>query len=246
LDGVPDDDEEWSARAWGNAWAVAFLALERRADALAALRRARAAGAGVDTDQSPLRPLAALLEAVDSGADIYPASPAASWTGRAPRGLVLATAAVLAGRRGDRGAAEESYAQARRLLAPMPWYQHVSARVVAERALADRWGTPGEWLADAEAWLDAYGVPQVAGACRALRPRVAGAGLPLAGALLTPREQEVLHVLATGASNREIAERLVLSPRTVEKHVERLLQKTSTSSRTALAVLAASYAGPRT
>lgn len=247
LAGVADDDPEWTARAWGNGWAVAFLALERRGDALAALRRARTTGASVESEQSPLRPLAALLEAVDTGADMYPATPMAHWSARAPRGLMLATAAVLAGRRGDRDAAEAAYAQARHLLAPMPWYQHVSARAVAERALADRWGTPGEWLTEAETWLDAHGVPAVAGACRALRPRVAGEGLPLAGALLTPREQEVLRVLATGASNRQIAERLVLSPRTVEKHVERLLQKTATSSRTALAVLAAStYAGPRT
>lgn len=67
------------------------------------------------------------------------------------------------------------------------------------------------------------------------------------GADLTPREREVLDLLATGLSNRQIADRLVLSARTVEKHVERLLQKTATPSRTALAVLATkTYAGPRT
>ena len=41
-----------------------------------------------------------------------------------------------------------------------------------------------------------------------------------------------------GLTNKEIAERLCLSPRTVEKHVESLLRKTAARSRTQLATLA--------
>jgi DNA-binding NarL/FixJ family response regulator len=50
----------------------------------------------------------------------------------------------------------------------------------------------------------------------------------------TPREKEVLHLLASGLSNIQIGDRLHLSPRTVEKHVSSLLNKTDTSNRSEL------------
>jgi LuxR family maltose regulon positive regulatory protein len=49
---------------------------------------------------------------------------------------------------------------------------------------------------------------------------------------LTQREQEVLHLLAAGASNREIAAQLVISLATVKKHVSNLLGKLNAESRT--------------
>jgi DNA-binding NarL/FixJ family response regulator len=52
------------------------------------------------------------------------------------------------------------------------------------------------------------------------RPRVVD---PLAA--LTPREREVLALMAEGRSNAAIAERLVLSPKTLEAHISRLLAK---------------------
>ncbi len=51
---------------------------------------------------------------------------------------------------------------------------------------------------------------------------------------LTPREQDVLKVLADGLSNVQIGEHLHLSPRTVEKYVSSLLKKTNTSNRAEL------------
>jgi RNA polymerase sigma factor (sigma-70 family) len=42
---------------------------------------------------------------------------------------------------------------------------------------------------------------------------------------LTPREREVLALVATGNTNREIAARLGISPRTVESHRESLMKK---------------------
>ena len=42
---------------------------------------------------------------------------------------------------------------------------------------------------------------------------------------LTVRETEVARLVAEGLTNRQIAERLVLSPRTVEGHVEKVLGK---------------------
>jgi len=45
------------------------------------------------------------------------------------------------------------------------------------------------------------------------------------GSELSPREQEVAELLAGGATNQDIARTLFLSPRTVEKHVARVLTK---------------------
>ncbi len=51
---------------------------------------------------------------------------------------------------------------------------------------------------------------------------------------ITNREADVLRLVAAGRSNKEIAAHLHLSPRTVEKHVENLLRKTGSRSRTQL------------
>ncbi len=51
---------------------------------------------------------------------------------------------------------------------------------------------------------------------------------------LTKREQEVVLLLSEGLSNAQIGDRLHLSPRTVEKYVSSLLDKTDTSNRAEL------------
>ena len=48
---------------------------------------------------------------------------------------------------------------------------------------------------------------------------------------LTPREHEILDLLTAGLTNRELAQRLVLSARTVETHVARITGKLGVSSR---------------
>ena len=48
---------------------------------------------------------------------------------------------------------------------------------------------------------------------------------------LTPREQEILQLLAEGYSNQEIAERLVISPSTVHTHRTNLMEKLNLSKR---------------
>jgi DNA-binding NarL/FixJ family response regulator len=55
---------------------------------------------------------------------------------------------------------------------------------------------------------------------------------------LTPREQEVLEGIAGGLTNREIAERLEISTRTAQKHVENLFKKFRVHDRTELAARA--------
>jgi DNA-binding CsgD family transcriptional regulator len=56
-----------------------------------------------------------------------------------------------------------------------------------------------------------------------------------AGALLTRREREVAHLVAGGATNREVAQALFLSPKTVERHVSNVLRKVGARNRTELA-----------
>jgi DNA-binding NarL/FixJ family response regulator len=58
------------------------------------------------------------------------------------------------------------------------------------------------------------------------------------GADLTPREREVLGLVAEGASNRQIAETLVLSERTARTHVSAILGKLGLVSRTQAALWA--------
>jgi len=52
---------------------------------------------------------------------------------------------------------------------------------------------------------------------------------------LTRREREIAELVASGLSNRDIAERLVLSPRTTEGHVENILRKLGFRSRAQIA-----------
>jgi DNA-binding CsgD family transcriptional regulator/Tfp pilus assembly protein PilF len=58
---------------------------------------------------------------------------------------------------------------------------------------------------------------------------------------LTPRELEILRLLASRATDREIAEQLSISPRTVMHHVSHALAKLGVSSRREAAILAARH-----
>jgi NarL family two-component system response regulator LiaR len=59
----------------------------------------------------------------------------------------------------------------------------------------------------------------------------AGTGLRPVKSPLTPREWEVVDLMATGATNDRIAEHLVLSTETVRSHVKNILRKLEVSSR---------------
>ena len=57
---------------------------------------------------------------------------------------------------------------------------------------------------------------------------------PIAG--LTPREQEVLQLIASGSSNREIAQTLYISEKTVKNHITNLLMSLGLRDRTQAAI----------
>lgn len=81
---------------------------------------------------------------------------------------------------------------------------------------------------------DGADAPTLAGA----RAGARGTGAATDAAPFTAREQEVLVLLWQGLSDRAIATRLCLSPKTVEKHVSAVLRKSGTTSRTAAVVRA--------
>ena len=78
-----------------------------------------------------------------------------------------------------------------------------------------------------------WGAKDIAGAAR-----MVGLGMTVfapdreqPGTLLSERERQVLHLIAIGATNREIAERLFLSPHTVKDHTRTLYRKVKARNR---------------
>ena len=148
--------------------------------------------------------------------------------------------------RGDAGAAvalaRESIAEAERAHAPV---EVERGRALLGRALAaagERDAAVDE-LRTAEANLGAYGAglhrDRAARALRELGERVRRAApehVP-GPAALTKRERQVAQLVASGATNREIADALVLSVKTVETHIAHIFAKLDVRSRTALAAV---------
>lgn len=168
--------------------------------------------------------------------------------------FLLLADAVLLGRAGRPDDATAAVRRARDVSVCYPRAHHLGLRLVAEAALTDGWGDPVPWLRTAEEYFHLAGLPAVAGACRALLRR-AGASAPqrrsgrdqippaLISQGLTVREYEVLMLLRDRQGNKEIAQRLFISPRTVEKHVASLLAKTGCTGRAGLREYAAKLLG---
>jgi DNA-binding CsgD family transcriptional regulator len=112
-------------------------------------------------------------------------------------------------------------------------FPHAAARArellgVACRALGDRAGGRMELEAARAAYESLGARPDVARVDALLANR------PDAGRLgLTPREVQVLRLVAAGRSNKEVADRLCLSVKTIERHVGNILTKLDVPSRVA-------------
>ncbi|MEA5363494.1 AAA family ATPase [Amycolatopsis sp., V23-08] len=183
-----------------------------------------------------------LLDVLAGGEE--PGAPSAAWP-RWDRQFTELARAVACGRRGDVAGAEAAMRAAREAARPYRMAMHLGARLVAEAALTDGWGDPVTWLRTAEEYFHDAAVPAVAGACRALlrragesvRQRRPGLQLlprELRDAGVTVREYDVFRLLAHRLGNTDIARRLLISPKTVEKHVSSLMAKTKLPDRVTL------------
>ncbi|MCM5571873.1 response regulator transcription factor [Burkholderiaceae bacterium FT117] len=132
----------------------------------------------------------------------------------------------------------------------------------AEAWLRDRFAgadaiPPDDWVAEvlalgpgeASSWIAGDGTQMVARSLGAAgvdetmlllqrREASSAAESRLESAALTPRETEVLSWVAKGKTNRDIAEILGMSPRTVNKHLEHVFEKLGVETRAAAAALA--------
>ncbi|WP_380280672.1 ATP-binding protein [Kitasatospora purpeofusca] len=206
----------------------------------------------------PVRPRAHELLA---GASAFRGQPAAVWALQAAtaaaagpahdRAFALAAEAHLARQNGASGRAAALYEEAAGLLEPTEalwaraWTLANAATCLAE--------SDGAWRAEplrarAEAITgravvpEPVAVPRILGAPLSHRPggepaRQAGSGAALS--VLTDREREVATIAGAGLRSREVAERLHLSPRTVDVHLNRIYRKLNITSRSALVRLMA-------
>ncbi|MFJ9539114.1 helix-turn-helix transcriptional regulator [Streptomyces sp. NPDC101225] len=161
------------------------------------------------------------------------------------RQFVALAEAVLAGRRADAAGVSEAMRRAEVAAGPFRMARCLGLRLVAEPAAAEGWGRPRDWLREAEEYFHQADVGPVAGACRTMlrrlgepvRQRRTGTNrIPDALRRLgvTVREFEVLEMMPDKPSNKALAARLHISPRTVEKHVASLMLKTGLPDRGAL------------
>jgi DNA-binding CsgD family transcriptional regulator len=168
------------------------------------------------------------------------------------RQFVLLAEAVLHGRDHAPDAAAAAMHRAAQAASPFGIARPLGLRLAAEPAVDHGWGEPADWLREAETRFHGADVIPVASACRALLRR-AGASVQqrrtgtervpesLRSIGVTLREYEVFELLAFRLSNKALAARLHISPRTVEKHVAALLMKTSVRDRAELASFAAEH-----
>ncbi|PPK70462.1 AAA family ATPase [Actinokineospora auranticolor] len=163
------------------------------------------------------------------------------------RDLPMAVAALahcrgrLAEARGDLPSAVVHYREAtdRYAALPAPYYAATTAERESMCLLPTETDKAAEILSTLVDTFDTLGATRDAARCRHTLRGVGGTkpsrrGRRGYGNELSPREQEVARLLAAGHTNREIADVLFLSPRTVEQHAARVLRKLGVSSRAEL------------
>jgi DNA-binding NarL/FixJ family response regulator len=161
--------------------------------------------------------------------------------------VVHAAEAVRIGRAGDGPAATARMEHALHELKGNSFVQAATIRIAAPCAAAEGWGDPAAWIATALATFEARDLPAPSKACLTLLREL---GAPIAashastGDGISKREHDVLELVVEGLANKAIAQRLFVSPRTVEKHVERLLAKTESANRSQLVTYALRRSAP--
>ena len=152
------------------------------------------------------------------------------------RGLLGYAHAIAAGRDGDPARAAELARAADPDLTRTPVWGHLARLCAAGPARTEGWGDPQHWLLDAQACFTDHGLPGLVTRCQELLDQPQPTRWDRFG--ITAREADVLELVAAGLTNKQIATRLQISPRTVEKHLENLLRKTGTRTRIELALSA--------
>ncbi len=234
-------DPEIEGSALAGAHGMLALLDDDRAGALEGLGRGVAI---LDTlpqqGPAPYRAMWPLLLAANGDADAAAAIGNARRIGlainRVNRGILGYAEAILAGRAGDQQQATELAVAADRELRHYPVWSDLARLCAAEPAQADGWGQPRQWLQVAADTFARHGIEPLALRCRRLLEQPQPSRWSRLG--ITDRQADVLRLVAEGISNKEIAARLHLSPRTVEKHIESLLRKTAARSRTQLVAIA--------
>jgi DNA-binding CsgD family transcriptional regulator/tetratricopeptide (TPR) repeat protein len=136
----------------------------------------------------------------------------------------------------------EAAADLNRRMGARTWLAHTAyehARMLLARARPEDRGRAGSLVSTAAALAEEIGM-----AALAVRARALGSTSPAEVALpdgLSPREIEILRLVARGLSNREIGAALTISEHTAANHVRSILRKTGSANRTE----AASYAHRR-
>ena len=189
---------------------------------------------------APYRAVWPLLLAANGDADAAAAISNARRIGlsvnRVNRGILGYADAILAGRAGDQHQATKLAAVADNELRHYPVWADLTRLYAAGPALTDGWGQPRQWLEIAAGTFLGHGIEPLALQCQRLLEQPQPSRWSRLG--ITDRQADVLRLVAEGISNKEIAARLHLSPRTVEKHIESLLRKTAARSRTQLVAIA--------
>jgi DNA-binding CsgD family transcriptional regulator len=137
---------------------------------------------------------------------------------------------------GDRAAALDELAAALELLETLPLPFARARTLLHHGSLCRRAGqrrAARESLDAASAGFDSLGATLWSDRCRAELTRVGGR--PASTQTLTAAEQAVARLVATGASNKEVAATLSISPRTVEVHLGHVFRKLGIRSRGQLA-----------
>lgn len=127
------------------------------------------------------------------------------------------------------------------------WHSIPAAPPGLVTAFRDRFTQPARDALDAEGWTRRFtegaALDRVQATALALGERrgAAEASAPQARPShpLTPRQREVADLVSEGLTDRQIAERLVISPRTAESHVEQILTRLALRSRAGIAAWAA-------
>jgi ATP/maltotriose-dependent transcriptional regulator MalT len=201
----------------------------------------RAVDAMLDSFGGPTLPRVLPADRPAAAADLVEAQLARGDVDAAEQALAygetaIARAAVLLAR----GRLEEAVVAAREVAAAAP-FASARGRLLEGRALAVAGDRPAaiEALIAAEAAFHGFGAirrrDEAVRELRRLGHRVLRAAREPADGPLTAREAEIAELVAAGRTNREIAEQLVLSPRTIEAHLRNIYGKLGVRSRVELA-----------